>query len=99
MASSPLITGDPDVGEEKYRRRAPTDWFLRWDCSFSFPVSTSLQVVEDHDEACSPAEKKFLLADGCSSAAAGTCDSGGSLQLPGQVRNFLLFPDFSSQRV
>jgi len=30
LASSPLITGDPDSREEKYRRRAPTDWFLRW---------------------------------------------------------------------
>ena len=29
LASSPLITGDPDSREEKYRRRAPTDWFLR----------------------------------------------------------------------
>jgi len=30
LASSPLITGDPDSREEKYKRRAPTDWFLRW---------------------------------------------------------------------
>ena len=29
LASSPLITGDPDSREEKYKRRAPTDWFLR----------------------------------------------------------------------
>jgi len=30
LASSPLITGDPDSREEKYKRRAPTDWFFRW---------------------------------------------------------------------
>ena len=29
LASSPLIAGDPDSREEKYRRRAPTDWCIR----------------------------------------------------------------------
>jgi len=30
LATSPLITGDPDSEGNKYKRRAPTDWFLRW---------------------------------------------------------------------
>jgi len=29
LASSPLITGE-DHDTDKYKRRAPTDWFLRW---------------------------------------------------------------------
>ena len=30
LATSPLITGDPDSEGNKYKRRAPTDWFLRY---------------------------------------------------------------------
>jgi len=30
LANSPLITGDPDSEGNKYKRRAPTDWFFRW---------------------------------------------------------------------
>ena len=30
LASSPLITGDPDSEGNKYKRRAPTDWFFRF---------------------------------------------------------------------
>jgi len=30
LTSSPLITGDPDSEGNKYKRRAPTDWFIRW---------------------------------------------------------------------
>jgi len=30
LAKSPLITGDPDSEGNKYRRRPPTDWLLRW---------------------------------------------------------------------
>ena len=29
LANSPLITGDPDSEGNKYKRRAPTDWFFR----------------------------------------------------------------------
>jgi len=39
LASSPLITGDPDSREEKYRRRAPTDWFIRWWRSMMKPAA------------------------------------------------------------
>jgi len=30
LANSPLITGDPDSEGNKYKRRAPSDWFFRW---------------------------------------------------------------------
>jgi len=30
LASSPLIAGDPDSEGNKYKRRTPTDWFIRW---------------------------------------------------------------------
>merc|ERR1712200_323178 len=30
LASSPLITGDPDSDINKYKRRTPTDFLFRW---------------------------------------------------------------------
>ena len=30
LAKSPLLAGDPDSQNNKYKRRAPTDWLLRW---------------------------------------------------------------------
>jgi len=30
LAHSPLIAGDPDSEGNKYKRRTPTDWFIRW---------------------------------------------------------------------
>jgi len=30
LAHSPLIAGDPDSEGNKYKRRTPADWFLRW---------------------------------------------------------------------
>jgi len=30
LAKSPLIAGDPDSEGNKYKRRAPSDWLLRW---------------------------------------------------------------------
>ena len=30
LAKSPLLAADPDSERNKYKRRAPTDWLLRW---------------------------------------------------------------------
>jgi len=30
LANSPLIAGDPDSEGNKYKRRTPADWFVRW---------------------------------------------------------------------
>ena len=30
LAKSPLLAGDPDSEKNKYKRRPPTDWLIRW---------------------------------------------------------------------
>ena len=39
LAKSPLIAGDPDSEGNKYKRRAPTDWLLRWVTLVTFKFS------------------------------------------------------------
>ena len=38
LAKSPLIAGDPDSEGNKYKRRAPTDWLLRWVTLLTFTI-------------------------------------------------------------
>ena len=40
LAKSPLLTGgDPDSQKNKYKRRAPTDWLIRWWRSIMKPAA------------------------------------------------------------
>ena len=101
LASSPLITGDPDSREEKYKRRAPTDWFLRQAVAAAViyqQANKFAQVVENYDETCRSKKTRSNGMGGCSPLGSPrSFHSCCSLLISGRVNSFI--PKFISMRL